>query len=142
MIAQGFKRACLGCFRREGGDNRCKCAFAHGGSSAELTIPGDVSDDENANKNDDAEPEPGAQDRSRNVKAFTPKDKDRPPLSPEEAARLRAHMAGMFRRYATLLGEYGEEIQDPDPNRVHVLPLEVIQDQIRKVQGSKICQVA
>ncbi|KAG7530427.1 hypothetical protein FFLO_05026 [Filobasidium floriforme] len=145
ILAQGPKRSCIACFRRDGGDT-CKCTFAplKGTSSAEPNPGLDyVSDNDNDNENehDNDETEPGAQSRKAPRANVIPKDQDKDPLSPEEAARLRAHMSGMFRRYATLLGEYGEEIQDPDPNRVHAVPLEVIQDQIGKVQGSRFARL-
>jgi hypothetical protein len=48
-------------------------------------------------------------------------------------------MAGMFGRCATLLVEYGEDIQDP--NKVPTVPLEVIQTQIGKIQGSRFASL-
>jgi biotin carboxyl carrier protein len=105
-----------------------------GTSSAE---PDHGHDDVSDNDND--ETEPGAQSRKASGANFQPKDKDKDPLSPEEAAKLRAHMAGMFGRCATLLVEYGEEIQDP--NKVPTVPLEVIQTQIGKIHGSRFASL-
>lgn len=140
MLSQGPNRACLACSRRDGGGNLCKCTFAfehlEGTSSTiEPNLGGDLSDNENDDDND----EPGSQNKSRNIKAFTPRDNDKTPLSPEDAAKLRAHMARMFGRCATLLVEYGEEIQDP--NKVPTVPLEVIQTQIGKIQSSRFASL-
>jgi hypothetical protein len=141
VLAQGPKRSCIACFRRDGGDT-CKCTFAplKGTSSAEPNPGLDyVSDNDNENEHDNDETEPGAQSRKASGANHPPKDKDKDPLSPEEAAKLRAHMAGMFGRCATLLVEYGEEIQDP--NKVPTVPLEVIQTQIGKIHGSRFASL-